>query len=147
MKTQIFDAEYLQLQLYYWLLYWYSHNQTKLKKRIQRPLFLSWKEFHIATQIFCYALFFLSSSSSTRHIIYHYEINDKFFDYFKTRLLFQMDNYSAQHFYVSYFHFLSITTYHFLLFTYILLIAHQYLLASFYVFHLHNAILIYSYCR
>ena len=58
-------------------------------------------------------LFFLSSSSSflssARHIIYHYEINDKFFEYFKTHLLFQMNNYSAQHFYVSYFHFCSIT--------------------------------------
>ena len=69
MKIQIFDAEYLQLQLYCWLLYWSSHNQTKLKKRIY-PLFLSWKKIFI----------FLSSSSSTRHIIYHYEINDKFFD-------------------------------------------------------------------
>lgn len=57
-------------------------------------------------------LFFLSSSSSfssARHIIYHYEINDKFFEHFKTRLLFQMNNYSAQHFYVSYFYFCSIT--------------------------------------
>jgi hypothetical protein len=73
-------------------------HQTK-KKRDVCSLFLSWKEF----------LFFLSSSSSTRHIIYHYKINDKFFEHFKTRLLFQMDNYSAQHFYVSYFHFLPIT--------------------------------------
>ena len=69
MKIQIFDAEYLQLQLYFWLLYWFSHNQTKLKKRIQRPLFFKFLE---------EKLFFLSSSSSTRHIIYHYEINDKF---------------------------------------------------------------------
>ena len=41
---------------------------TKRKKEEFDFLFLSWKEF----------LFFLSSSSSTRHIIYHYEINDKF---------------------------------------------------------------------
>ena len=54
-------------------------------------------------------LFFLSSSSSARHIMYHYEINDKFFGNFKTRLLFQMDNYSTQNFYVSYFHFRPIT--------------------------------------
>jgi hypothetical protein len=136
MKIQVFDAEYLQLQLYCWLLYWSSHNQTK-KERCLFSLFKFLETF----------LFFLSSSSSTRHIIYNYEINDKFFEYFKTRLLLQMDNYSAKYFYVSYFHFGSITTYRFLQFTYILLIVHLYLLASFYVFHLHNAILIYSYCH
>jgi hypothetical protein len=89
-------------------------------------------------------LFFLSSSSSTRHIIYHYEINDKFFRNFKTRLLLQMDNYSAQNFYVSYFHFGSITNYYFYLFTYISSTEHRNLLPFVCSFHLHNVILIYS---
>jgi hypothetical protein len=106
MRKQIFDAEYLQLQLYCWLLYWSSHNQTKLKKRKLSSSFF-WNNF-----------LFLLSSSSTRHIIYHYEINDKFFRDFKTRLLFQMDNYSAKNFYVSYFHFRSITNWVFSTFRY-----------------------------
>ena len=109
-----------------------NHNQKKERCLFSLFKFLEEK------------LFSLSSSSSTRHIIYHYEINDKFFEHFKTRLLFQMNNYSAQHFYVSYFHFGLITNYYFYRFTYISLIVRRNLLPFVCSFHLHNVILIYS---
>ena len=87
---------------YYTSLVTKNHNQKK-----ERCLFSLFKLERI---LYCYTNFLLRSIFSFLifiHKAYYISLWNKvhFFEYFKTRLLFQMDNYSAQHFYVSYFNF------------------------------------------
>lgn len=92
----------------------YYTGLVTTKRKKERCLFSLFK--FLESFLYRYAIFLLRSIFSflifihkAYYILLRYKVH--FFEYFKTRLLFQMNNYSAQHFYVSYFHFHPITTY------------------------------------